>query len=315
MPYTLEALESPIWRQLSQLVGCMLACLPWLVPEMLHQQTVANGFVLGVINMVRYIPLAAFQDGHSQRAKPRGLSSTVEKTVRRTTRTSAPESQSAAPKEGISSRHGDSASIQESDATRTCSAAEEEEHSSASHEEMVGKDVECHHVGTCSDTSEGEVLPYDRTPADSPPRGSRGQGRPPLSPVRQSLQDLALSRESSPGKAALVPVSIDPVTGMPKPDINVHCNPLFTEPLLAHQQQQTAAAQKQGTGDAEHDAMLPQQDSQTSLTRREGIGKQQQQVPASPPSKLQQSLRALLQQHTQDMQVGIIAERSCMARV
>lgn len=186
----------------------------------------------------------------------------------------------------------------------TSSAAEEEEHSSISHEEVAGRDVECQYGGACSDTSEGEVVPYGRT---SPQRGSRGQGRPPLSPVRQSLQDLALSRESSPGKAALVAVSIDPVTGMPKPDINVHCNPLFTEPLLAHQQQQqqNGAAQQHGTGDAEHDAMLPQQGSETSLPRREGIGQQQQEVPASPPSKLQQSLRALLQQHTQDMQVGI----------
>lgn len=185
---------------------------------------------------------------------------------------------------------------------RTSSAAEEEKRSSVSHE--AGEGIEGHHVSTCSDTSEGEVLTDGRTPGGSPPRGSRGQGRPPLSPVRQSLQDLALSREPSPGKAAVVPVSIDPVTGMPKQDINVHCNPLFTEPLIAHQQHQNGAAQEHGTGDVEHGAMLAQQGSETSLPRRAGIGQQQQEVPASPPSKLQQSLRALLQQHTQDMQVG-----------
>ena len=178
------------------------------------------------------------------------------------------------------------------------SAAEEEEHPSVSHGGVPGGDE----LGPSSNSSEGEVAPYGRTPLGSPPQGSRGQGRPPLSPVRQSLQDLALSRESSPGKAALVPVSIDPLTGMPKQDINVHCNPLFTEPQIAHPQHQSGAAQKHGS--VGHSKVSSHQGSETSLTHNEGIG-QQRDMLASPPSKLQQSLRALLQQHTQDMEVCI----------
>ena len=179
------------------------------------------------------------------------------------------------------------------------SAAEEERHPSVGQEGVADEGE----LGPSSNSSEGEVVSYGKPPLGSPPQGSRSQGRPPLSPVRQSLQDLALSRESSPGKAALVPVSIDPLTGMPKQDINVHCNPLFTEPQTAHLQHQNSAAQKLGSGDGiGHGKLLSQQGSETSLTCNEGIG-QQRHVPASPPSKLQQSLRALLQQHTQDMEV------------
>lgn len=181
------------------------------------------------------------------------------------------------------------------------SADKEEETPSVRHRGLAGEGE----LGPSSSSSEGEVVPYGKTRIGSPPQGSRGQGRPPLSPVRQSLQDLALSRESSPGKAALVPVSIDPLTGMPKQDINVHCNPLFTEPLLAHQQQQQmSAAQRDRSSEVDHDDVLSQHGTQTSLTRNQGIG-QQRDVPPSPPSKLQQSLRALLQQHTQDMEVCV----------
>ena len=120
-----------------------------------------------------------------------------------------------------------------------------------------------------ADSAEEEAGPYGRTPADSPPQDSRGQGRPPLSPVRQSLQDLAVSGES---------ISIDPMTGMPKQDMNVHCNPLFTEPMAL--QQSSEAPSKQGIG-------------------------QRKAVPASPPSKLKQSLRTLLQQHTERIEVGL----------
>lgn len=240
-------------------------------------------------------PLVALQDGHSQRAKPRGLSSTVEKTVSRIARSSAPQSQTAHTA-GTNSRNDDAASIEESDAMPV-SAAEEEKHPSVGQEGVAGEGE----LGPSSNSSEGEVVPYGKTPLGSPPQGSRGQGRPPLSPVRQSLQDLALSRESSPGKAALVPVSIDPLTGMPKQDINVHCNPLFTEPQIAHQPHQNGAAQRHGSG-VGRGKVLSQQGSETSLMRNEGVG-QQRDVPASPPSKLQQSLRALLQQHTQDMEV------------
>ena len=189
--------------------------------------------------------------------------------------------------------------MEESD-TMPVSAAEEEESASVGHGGVAGEGE----LGPSSTCSEGEVGPHGKTPLGSPPQGSRGQSRPPLSPVRRSLQDLALSRESSPGKAALVPVSIDPMTGMPKQDINVHCNPLFTEPQIAHPQNQSGAAQQQGSGDVGHGKVLSHQGSEISLTCNEGIG-QQRDVPASPPSKLQQSLRALLQQHTQDMEVCI----------
>lgn len=145
-------------------------------------------------------------------------------------------------------------------------------------------------------------MPYGTTAVGMAPWGFRGQGRPPLSPVRQSVQDLALSCESSPGKVVLPSSSIDPVTGMPKHDINVHCNPLFTEPLTA---QQSGAARTHGTGDVAHHHVHPGQGCEpASLAHTEGIG-QQRDVPASPPSELQQSLRALLQQHTQKMEVSV----------
>ena len=184
-------------------------------------------------------------------------------------------------------------------------AAEEEERPSVGHGRVAGESE----VGPTSSSSEGEGGPYGKTRLGSPPQGSRGQGRPPLSPLRQSLQDVALSRESSPGKAALVPVSIDPLTGMPKQDINVHCNPLFTEPLAAQQQQQNSAAHRGATNDVDHHNALSRHGSETSLTRNQGIG-QQRDVPASPPSKLQQSLRALLQQHAQDMEVCTACRRA-----
>ena len=148
------------------------------------------------------------------------------------------------------------------------------------------------------------------------PQSARGQGRPPLSPVRQSLQDLTLSRESSPEKTALVPISIDSETGMPKQDMNVHCNPLFTEPLAA--QLGTGAGHKKelnsigkGRSSSRHHVAA----AESSLTHTDkGSSSQQMAVPPSPPSKLQQSLRALLQQHTDRMEVSLTCMLDmCMA--
>ena len=180
-----------------------------------------------------------------------------------------------------------------------CTAKEEEQSS-------VGNDAQAASENgpelPVSDNTDREAVPNGTTAVSLSPWGLRGQGRPPLSPVRQSVQDLALSRESSPGKMVLPSSSSDAVTGMLKQDMNVHCNPLFTEPLTAHQ---TGAAQKLGTGGGHHGSPRSQQGSEAaSLGRSEGIG-QQRDVPGSPPSELQQSLRALLQQHSRQMEVSI----------
>ena len=142
------------------------------------------------------------------------------------------------------------------------------------------------------DSAEEDAGPYGRSPVDSPPQGPWSRGRPPLSPVKQSVQDLSASRES---------ISIDPMTGMPKQDINVHCNPLFTEPMAVHH---SSSVQKHAASGSVASRQISEGASDQGLVGSEGIG-QQRAVPASPPSKLQQSLRALLQQHAERTEVGL----------
>ncbi len=143
----------------------------------------------------------------------------------------------------------------------------------------------------------------------SPTRGLRGQGKPPLSPVRQSLQDLALSRDSSPSKIALIPVSIAPVMGMPKQDMNVHCNPLFTDPLAGQPDAHDSPAQKQiaDRSDLSHAEQHQQHQKKAIVSASTGEMKVagQRAVPSSPPSQLQRSLRAIMQQHAQELEVCI----------
>ncbi len=145
------------------------------------------------------------------------------------------------------------------------------------------------------------------SPSGSPNRGPRGQGRPPLSPVRQSLQDLVLSHDSSPSKLALVPVSIASVMGMPKQDMNVHCNPLFTDPLAGQPDAHDSPAQKQiaDRPDLSHVEQHQQHQKKALVSASAGAVKVagQRAVPSSPPSQLQKSLRAIMQQHAKDLEV------------
>lgn len=152
-----------------------------------------------------------------------------------------------------------------------------------------------------------EVLPPGTT-LSSPTRSLRGQGKPPLSPVRQSLQDLVSSRDSSPGKAALVPISLDPVTGVPIQDVNVHCNPLFTEPT-AGQHGSPSQKQLQDRSDFDSAEQQQQQPQKEPLSRASADGGKDARhgtVPSSPPSQLQKSLRALMQQHTEELEVCLV---------
>ena len=219
------------------------------------------------------------QDG-SQRAQPRGLSSSIEKTVQTLTKT-AVQQPGAATKATTISRHYDSV---HSDNLQV-SADGEQEHT-LEHESDASNDAQrvTHTQLGATDGTGGNDMPYEAL---------GGKGRPPLSPVRQSLQDLMMSRESTPGKGALVPGSIDPVTGMPKQDINVHCNPLFTEPMAA---QQSSVVHR-------HMADAASPGTSALAVAGQGVG-QQKAVTVSPPSKLQQSLRTLLQDHADRMEAS-----------
>lgn len=211
----------------------------------------------------------ALHEGQRQRAKPRGLSTTVVDTVSRINGTGAARANTSSAASASGQQQGSDTSS-ESVNTQTAEGDEQQGESRA------------------MDTDLDEVLP------GSPLRGMRGQGKPPLSPVRQSLQDLALSHESSPAKLALVPMSIDPVTGMPKQDVNVHCNPLFTEPMAG---QHSSAFQQQPSSIVDHDL--------------DGVSDTLKAVASSPPSALQRSLRARLQQHAEEMEVLMFSPYLC----
>ena len=201
-----------------------------------------------------------------QRSQPRSLPTTVESTVHRL-QSDGPAASDTASQQGSVTR-----AAREQQSGAAAAAAEEEE-----------------------ERREVRLL-------GSPPQGVRSQGKPPRSPVRQSLQDLALSRGSSPGKSALVPLSIDPITGLPKHDVNVHCNPLFTEPLAGQQQSSARERMAEGTSEEdESDAEQPTRTVERAETRAE---------PASPPSELQSALRARLQRHAQEMQVCMTFQNS-----
>lgn len=155
-----------------------------------------------------------------------------------------------------------------------------------------------------------EVLPPGTT-LSSPTRSLRGQGKPPLSPVRQSLQDLVSSRDSSPGKAALVPFSLDPVTGVPIQDVNVHCNPLFTEPTAGQHAMHGSPSSKQlqdrsGIDSAEQQQQQRQKEPLSDASADGAKDARHGTVPSSPPSQLQKSLRALMQQHTEELEVCLL---------
>ena len=226
------------------------------------------------------------QSSQRQRAKPRGLSSCVQKTVSRITKSAgaviADPSFVSSDTSNASGAQGQTAEEDEQSSSGSAAAGYESESGLTTQSEAL-------------DTALVEALPQGRS-LGSPTRSFRGQGKPPLSPVRQSLQDLTLSRDSSPAKLALVPVSIDPVTGMPKQDVNVHCNPLFTEPMAGQHTVHSSASPKQNGDKADSDQKQQQQRLADNHPRA---------VPSSPPSQLQKSLRAMLQQHAAEMEVGM----------
>ncbi|KAL0033072.1 hypothetical protein WJX79_001234 [Trebouxia sp. C0005] len=126
------------------------------------------------------------QESQSQRAKPRGLPSTVQSTVDRIAANTGP---SAAVSAEISSESS-SAMFAHAEATE-----EEEQVAAVCYEAGSGP--------TSPDTAlVGTVAQGNST--GSLTRCPRGQGKPPLSPVRQSLQDLVLSHDSSPSEHALM---------------------------------------------------------------------------------------------------------------
>ena len=218
----------------------------------------------------------ALHESQRQRAKPRGLSTTVVDTVSRINGTVAARANTSSAASASGQQQGSDTSS-ESVNTQTAEGDEQQGESRA------------------MDTDLDEVLPGSTCLGSPPLRGMIGQGKPPLSPVRQSLQDLALSHESSPAKLALVPMSIDPVTGMPKQDVNVHCNPLFTEPMAG---QHSSAFQQQPSSIVDHDL--------------DGVRDTLKAVASSPPSALQRSLRARLQQHAEEMEVLMFSPYLCL---
>ena len=230
------------------------------------------------------------QEGQSQRAKPRGLPSTVQSTVAR-----------------IAANTGPCAAVHPEISAESSSAMFA--HAQATEEEQVAT--------ICREADSGSASPdtalvgalAQGSPSGSPNRGLRGQGKPPLSPVRQSLQDLVLSHDSAPSEHALVPVSIAPVMGMPKQDMNVHCNPLFTDPLAGQPDAHDSPAQKQiaDTSDLSHSEQHQQHQKKAIVSASAGALKVagQRAVLSSPPSQLQRSLRAIMQQHAEELEVCI----------
>ncbi len=227
------------------------------------------------------------QEGQSQRAKPRGLPSTVQSTVDR-----------------IAANTGPAAAVHSEISAESSSAMFA--HAQATEEEEQVASVCCE--ADSGSASLGALV--QGSPYGSPIRGPRGQGKPPLSPVRQSLQDLVLSHDSSPGEHALVPVSIAPVMGMPKQDMNVHCNPLFTDPLAGQPDAHDSPAQKQiaDRSDLSHVEQHQQHQKKAVVSASAGEVKVagQRAVPSSPPSQLQRSLRAIMQQHADELEVCIM---------
>ena len=231
------------------------------------------------------------QEGQSQRAKPRGLPSIVQSTVDR-----------------IAANTGSSAAVHSEISAESSSAMFT--HAQATEEQEQVTNVGCEaNSGSASLDTEIVGALAQGSPSGSPNRGPKGQGKPPLSPVRQSLQDLVLSHSSSPSEHALVPVSIAPVMGMPKQDMNVHCNPLFTDPLAGQPDAHESPAQKRTANRSDLSHVEQHQQHQKNTVVCASAGKMkvagQKAVPSSPPSQLQMSLRAIMQQHAEELEVCI----------
>ena len=223
----------------------------------------------------------ATDNAMGQRAKPRGLPSKVEQTVSRLN----DNTESAADSDTADDAADVLGSPQQKAASIHSAGDGTAEQSGSAHAqdslEVAGK-------------GDGRVAQQSALAAEgSPPKQSHvtGQGRPPLSPVRQS--QTALSNASTPGK------DINVTSGAQAIDMNVICNPLFTEPAGARRGD-SARQQLPGIGRCG----VP---DQASVQQQEGVSVQHGASSndhgpemKSPPSKLQQSLRMLMQRHNED---------------
>ena len=215
----------------------------------------------------------------AHRAKPRGLSSEVEQTVSRLS-DKMPHARQAAHN---SSPHG---TIADDDASNSAATLPGAAHTQ---NEVESSGRESSQGGQQSASSN----------ESSPQRGlGTGQGRPPLSPVRQSQPQTALSNASTPGKDDS---SIQTgLTGAATQDMNVHCNPLFTEPARLMLNDGAQQQQGIGRGTVPQQSLMKQQEA--SCVHKSAANQEQgQEVLQSPPSKLQQSLRMMMQKHSEGL--------------
>lgn len=219
-------------------------------------------------------------NARDQRAKPRGLPSKIEQSVSRLndkTDLAADSDTADNPAEVLNSPQSKAVSIQTAGNSTAKQAGSA--HAQANLEAVSKGD---------SEVAQQSALAAEGSPPKQP--HVTGQGRPPLSPVRQS--QTALSNASTPGK------DINLTSGAQAIDMNVICNPLFTEPAGTRHgdcaRQQLPGIGRCGVPD------------QASVHQQEGLSVQpgafsneHGREMNSPPSKLQQSLRMLMQRHSE----------------
>lgn len=214
--------------------------------------------------------IASSSDGRV-RPRPRGLPSQVEQTVSRlsssTAHSQAARSEDAPPAEANAVVRADHSQTGEKEGRTAV------QHSDA---EDLGQIM-----APCTEARQKEdegMSSYEGSPAKG---FLAGQGKPPLSPERRST---ALTPKGPSSITAAL-------TGMATPDVNVHCNPLFTEPMGAQNSddRQQGLAKARHAADTSPEAVTSAADSNHSSSRQLAL--------QSPPSKLQQALRKMMQQH------------------
>lgn len=220
------------------------------------------------------------EKGH--RAKPRGLSSEVEQTVSKLSDKSTYAAQGTAA--SSDSAH-QSTTTNEGDSDAGDGVGEVSNTAVHDDIEIVSRD-ESQSAQQSASSNEG-----------SPPHAhATGQGRPSLSPVRQSQSQSALSNASTPGKGINLPHNAQAAI-----DMNVICNPLFTEPAGAKHAGSVSQHQGIGRSPGADQAFVDEQGGALADRKDASSYKGVEQELKSPPSKLQQSLRHLMQRHSQGL--------------
>ena len=211
------------------------------------------------------------------RAKPRGLPSQVEQTVSRLSSSTAHTAHSEAAASGPAAKLAESAAS----ARRDAAHVDGEELSNA--DELDNAEI------TGRGSAQREAQSASSSEA-SPVKGfSAGQGKPPLSPERQPLTSASTPKGPASIQAAL--------TGVATPDVNVHCNPLFTEPLGG---QQHSDERQQDLAMASHAADVSPEAAKAAEGVTDASSRHKAQYALhSPPSKLQESLRMLMRRHNE----------------